>query len=57
MLDLFTRTILTVKGMHPATDSQDTLYLLTISTRSISSRTFAEEDRGFCRVVKLSESG
>jgi hypothetical protein len=45
-----------VNGLHPATDSQDTLSLLTISTRSILSRTLAEEDREFWRVVKLSES-
>jgi hypothetical protein len=30
MLDLFTSTILPVKGLHPAADGQDTLYLLTI---------------------------
>jgi hypothetical protein len=56
MLDLFTCTILPVKGLHPAIDSQDMLCLLTISTRSISSRTFAEEDRESWRVVKLSKS-
>jgi hypothetical protein len=30
MLDLLTSTILPVKGLHPAIDGQDTMYLLTI---------------------------
>jgi hypothetical protein len=56
MFDLFKVQCSPVNGLHPVTDSQETLSLFTISTRSILSRTFAEEDREFWGVIKHSEN-